>query len=129
PPAASVPPSTVNTTVDSAGRPWAATIWVGTVVTSSTSMMRGLVRRTKPPMRWRSVGASTTVDMSVPDDTTGMVHRQIVVETSAHAGAPGPGDRPVPAPSEPRRLRLTGPAHAAGPRTARTRGSLGRLGA
>ena len=49
PPAASVPPSTVATISHSGGTPpWATTI-VGTVVTSSSSMMRGLVSATYAP--------------------------------------------------------------------------------
>ena len=46
PPAASVPPITVATISHSDGRPRSATIIVGTVVTSSSSMMRGLVSAT-----------------------------------------------------------------------------------
>ena len=46
PPAASDPPTTVATTSQADGRPRAATICVGTVVTSSNSMMRGFVRAT-----------------------------------------------------------------------------------
>ena len=53
PPAASVPPSTVQITRWSGGRPWAATTCVGTVVTSRSSMIRGLVRATKAPTRER----------------------------------------------------------------------------
>ena len=46
PPAASVPPTKVMTTSDHAGQPrWASTI-VGTVVISSSSMIRGLVSAT-----------------------------------------------------------------------------------
>ena len=46
PPAASVPPITVAAISHSDGRPRSATIMVGTVVTSSSSMMRGLVSAT-----------------------------------------------------------------------------------
>ena len=46
PPAASVPPSTVAAISHSDGMPRSATIIVGTVVTSSSSMMRGLVSAT-----------------------------------------------------------------------------------
>ena len=46
PPAASVPPMTVATISHTDGRPRSATTMVGTVVTSSSSMMRGLVRAT-----------------------------------------------------------------------------------
>jgi hypothetical protein len=46
PPAASVPPMTVAATSQRDGRPRSATIMVGTVVTSSSSMIRGLVRAT-----------------------------------------------------------------------------------
>ena len=54
-PAASVPPSRVASTRPSGGRPRAASIIVGTVVTSSSSMIRGLVSATyaatTPPAR------------------------------------------------------------------------------
>ena len=43
PPAANAPPSTVLRINHPDGSPRAATIWVGTVVISSSSMMRGLV--------------------------------------------------------------------------------------
>jgi hypothetical protein len=46
PPAARVPPSTVAAMSHSDGRPRSATTIVGTVVTSSSSMMRGLVSAT-----------------------------------------------------------------------------------
>ena len=46
PPAASVPPTSVATMSPSDGKPLAATNIVGTVVTSSSSMMRGLVSAT-----------------------------------------------------------------------------------
>ena len=46
PPAASVPPASVATTSQSRGIPRAATTIVGTVVTSSSSMIRGLVSAT-----------------------------------------------------------------------------------
>lgn len=38
-------------------------------------MIRGFVRTMKPVMRWRSVGASTTVDMTGHDDTTAEPYR------------------------------------------------------
>ena len=53
PPAASVPPTTVATTSHVAGQPRRATIIVGTVVTSRSSMMRGLVSATKAAARLR----------------------------------------------------------------------------
>ncbi len=46
PPAASAPPARVATISQSEGRPRLATTMVGKVVTSSSSMMRGLVRAT-----------------------------------------------------------------------------------
>ena len=46
PPAASVPPMTVATISHTDGMPRSATTIVGTVVTSSSSMMRGLVSAT-----------------------------------------------------------------------------------
>ena len=46
PPAASVPPITVATISHRPGTPLAATTMVGTVVTSRSSMMRGLVSAT-----------------------------------------------------------------------------------
>jgi hypothetical protein len=46
PPAARVPPTTVQAISHTGGRPRWATIMVGTVVTSSSSMMRGLVSAT-----------------------------------------------------------------------------------
>ena len=46
PPAAMAPPMTVATISQIDGSPWAATIMVGTVVTRSSSMMRGLVSAT-----------------------------------------------------------------------------------
>jgi hypothetical protein len=46
PPAAMVPPMTVAAISQSDGRPFAATTIVGTVVTSSSSMMRGFVSAT-----------------------------------------------------------------------------------
>jgi hypothetical protein len=46
PPAARVPPSTVSTIRRMDGTPLAATNIVGTVVMSSSSMIRGLVRAT-----------------------------------------------------------------------------------
>ncbi len=46
PPAASVPPTSVATISQTGGRPRCATTIVGTVVTSSSSMIRGLVRAT-----------------------------------------------------------------------------------
>ncbi len=49
PPAASEPPSTVATTSHSEGMPCSATTMVGTVVTNSSSMMRGLVSATYAP--------------------------------------------------------------------------------
>jgi hypothetical protein len=50
PPAASVPPTSVIRTSDHEGHPrWASTI-VGTVVMSSSSMIRGLVSATYPPI-------------------------------------------------------------------------------
>src|SRR5665213_1168339 len=48
PPAASVPPTRVTTMSHRLGKPFAATIIVGTVVTSSSSMMRGFVRARYP---------------------------------------------------------------------------------
>jgi hypothetical protein len=53
PPAANVPPSTVQTISHSDGRPFSATIIVGTVVTRRSSMIRGLVRATYAPTRAR----------------------------------------------------------------------------
>ena len=46
PPAASVPPMTVATISHTDGIPRSATTMVGTVVTSSSSMIRGLVSAT-----------------------------------------------------------------------------------
>ena len=46
PPAAIVPPSTVAMISHREGRPRSATTMVGTVVMSSSSMIRGLVRAT-----------------------------------------------------------------------------------
>ena len=46
PPAASAPPASVATISHSGGRPRWATTMVGNVVTSSSSMIRGLVRAT-----------------------------------------------------------------------------------
>ena len=46
PPAAKVPPSTVATISQTEGTPCSATNMVGTVVTSSNSMMRGFVSAT-----------------------------------------------------------------------------------
>ena len=46
PPAASVPPTNVASISQSEGRPRRATTMVGKVVTSSNSMIRGLVRAT-----------------------------------------------------------------------------------
>ena len=46
PPAARVPPTRVATTRPSDGQPFCATTIGGTVVTSSSSMIRGLVRAT-----------------------------------------------------------------------------------
>ena len=46
PPAAKVPPMTVATISHTDGMPCSATTIVGTVVTSSSSMMRGFVRAT-----------------------------------------------------------------------------------
>jgi spore maturation protein SpmA len=46
PPAARVPPTTVAAIRPTDGRPRLATIMVGTVVTSSSSMIRGLVKAT-----------------------------------------------------------------------------------
>ncbi len=46
PPAASAPPVSVATMSQTEGRPPWATTMVGSVVTSSNSMMRGLVRAT-----------------------------------------------------------------------------------
>ena len=46
PPAASAPPMTVATISHSGGMPCSATTIVGTVVTSSSSMIRGLVSAT-----------------------------------------------------------------------------------
>ena len=43
PPAASVPPTNVATMSHSRGKPFAATIMVGTVVTNSSSIILGLV--------------------------------------------------------------------------------------
>src|SRR4051794_5174175 len=57
PPAANVPPSTVQMTNRRGGRPCAATTWVGTVVTSSSSMIRGLVSATNAPARERAAWA------------------------------------------------------------------------
>ena len=54
PPAANVPPMTVATISQADGRPACATIIVGTVVTSSSSMMRGFVSATYAPTRARS---------------------------------------------------------------------------
>lgn len=45
-PAASVPPISVTATSDQAGQPCSATTIVGTVVMSSSSMIRGLVSAT-----------------------------------------------------------------------------------
>ena len=58
PPAESVPPTSVATTSRSEGQPPAATTIVGTVVTSSSSIMRGLVRATKAPKRAKNAGAA-----------------------------------------------------------------------
>ena len=46
PPAASVPPTSVATMSQIEGQPSLATTIVGTVVTSSSSMIRGFVRAT-----------------------------------------------------------------------------------
>ena len=46
PPAASAPPTSVATISQTDGTPRLATIMVGSVVTSSSSMMRGLVSAT-----------------------------------------------------------------------------------
>jgi hypothetical protein len=46
PPAANVPPSSVTATSDHDGQPRSASTIVGTVVISSSSMMRGLVSAT-----------------------------------------------------------------------------------
>ena len=51
PPADRVPPMRVATTRPDDGQPRAATTMVGTVVTRSSSIMRGLVRATNAPMR------------------------------------------------------------------------------
>ena len=46
PPAASVPPTSVSSTSPSGGQPRSASTIVGTVVISSSSMIRGLVSAT-----------------------------------------------------------------------------------
>ena len=51
PPAASAPPSRVAPISHTGGRPRWATIMVGSVVISSSSMMRGLVSATYAPTR------------------------------------------------------------------------------
>ncbi len=57
PPAASVPPMTVAAISQSDGMPLSATTMVGTVVTSRSSMIRGLVSATYPPTRERREGS------------------------------------------------------------------------
>ena len=79
PPAASVPPSTVQAISQGEGRPRSATIIVGTVVTSRSSMILGFVRATYAATRARVVSSR------VPD-TTG--------ERTPHLAA---GDQPAPA--------------------------------
>ena len=66
PPADRVPPTRVATTSHSEGHPPAATTMVGTVVTRSSSIIRGLVRATKAPMR-----ASTAGRQSAPGPRKG----------------------------------------------------------
>ncbi len=56
PPAARVPPTTVATISHTGGMPRSATTIVGTVVTRSSSMIRGLVRATYPAARDRREG-------------------------------------------------------------------------
>ena len=58
PPADNVPPARVATTVQSEGHPPAATTMVGTVVTRSSSIIRGLVRATRAPARARTPGTT-----------------------------------------------------------------------
>ena len=66
PPAASVPPTTVATMSQIGGIPFAATIMVGTVVTSRSSMIRGLVSATYAATVCRNdvrdAAASVTID-------------------------------------------------------------------
>ena len=58
PPADNVPPARVANTNQTEGQPLAATTMVGTVVTSSSSIIRGLVRATSAPTRVRTPGAT-----------------------------------------------------------------------
>ena len=60
PPAASAPPITVASISQIEGKPRFATIIVGTVVMSNSSMMRGFVRATYAPMADRMLPALTS---------------------------------------------------------------------
>src|SRR3954470_16162524 len=60
-PAAIVPPTSVQKTSFSGGTPRAARNMAGTVVTSSSSMMRGLVSATYAETRSRTVGVVEAV--------------------------------------------------------------------
>ncbi len=60
PPAARVPPATVQTISQSDGSPRSATIIVGTVVTRSSSMIRGFVSATYAAIRARSDSLADT---------------------------------------------------------------------
>ena len=77
PPAASVPPSTVQTISHSGGMPCSATTIVGTVVTSSSSMIRGFVSATYAADAGREARARRA-------DTTGEAR-----SGSGPAGEPG----------------------------------------
>ena len=69
PAAASVPPTTVSTTRAADGTPRAATNMGGTVVTKSSSMMRGLVSATNPRSVGRNV-AGIAVRLRVPSSVS-----------------------------------------------------------
>ncbi len=95
PPAASVPPMIVATISQIEGHPPSATTIAGTVVTRSSSMMRGLVSAMNAPIRVRAATRPSRWLSASPsrDGTRGRLARAIATrETTPDArGSPKPG--------------------------------------
>src|SRR3954471_22446643 len=94
-PAASVPPTRVSASVHVDGQPRAASIITGTVVTSSSSMMRGLVRATYD----RTTANGNRADLTSAVTSAGVVGAALATVTETGYPAPvlgtGAGQAPM----------------------------------
>ena len=86
PPAASVPPSTVQTISHGDGMPCSATIIVGTVVTRSSSMILGLVRATYAAIRARGVITAAVTTREARSAPPSVANQPVLVRQVEHAG-------------------------------------------